>query len=350
MKNKHSIVLQMFGILAGLVLVPAASVWAASYACWRGDRAYIQQDLTQARSWYEKSLAQNPQDTQALYCWAKVAYKQKEFVQAEQAFDKVLQETKLTPVQKEQALSSLADTAMQQENYQKAVNNYTQAVTLNPIDVGLKKKLAQARFLLAQQKQERERAQNEQDKGNSNNTADKNERQQNGQQDNTQDNQGKGAQKQSTGAEQSTDQPQQSPHDTQSATQESNRESKQQSRNQSDSTHKQEQDNTQNTNHSKFAQDNKQHIQPQQDKSQEKERQPAASQSQSQSQYKQKYSSKQQQASNAHNAQVPERYQRVVEAVAQEDQQALARLLAQAVYKEQKEQNYNQDYTHDKNW
>jgi tetratricopeptide (TPR) repeat protein len=331
-----------------------SSALMSNYARWRGDRAYSKQDLTQASNWYEKALAQNPQDIQALYCWAKVAYKQKSFEQAEQAFDKVVQDRTLTTLQKEQAFSSLADTAMQLRKYQKAVDNYTQALALNPTSEILKKKLEQARLLLAQQKQEREYTQDEQRKGNSDNTADSNERQQNGQQDNAHDNQGKGSQKQSAGTQHGAGQSQQSPHDTKDATHESKGESEQQRRDQQttqqNTTDEQKQGNPHNTEHTKPAQDKKQNTQSEQLESYtDKQAAAPKSHSQSHSQYKQK--EPQEQQPTPYTTQVPEHYRQVIEAVAQEDKQTLTRLLARAVYKEQKGQGFGHDKgTHGKNW
>ena len=308
------------------ILVMCLTVYScyADYACWRGDRAYKQNNFMQAKYWYEKALGERPENTKALYCWAKAAYKQKDFIAAEQAFEKVLQDTTLSTVQKEQALSSLGDTAVQKADYQKAVDKYTQALELNPTSEYLKKRLAQARLLLEQQKQKQQSASDQKRDTQADTTRDtitnNNQGNQNGQQQNTSSNKSESTEKQSADQKHGAQQGQQADKsaiknsDTQDTNQDSNNTKQQQQRQNTDA------------NHNAYSPD--------------KQALP--------SQYRQKNGLEQEQACcakiNNKNSNLSKQQQQVLEAIAQEDQQALTRLLAGSVYKDQQD-NYG-----DKNW
>ena len=108
-----------------------------------GNKAYKQNDFSNAESAYRKSLESKPNNPDALYNLGNSLYQQGRFEEAKEAFDAAKQFDKKRKAQAE-AMHNYGNSLFQEKKYQEAAQAFKEALKLNPADDDSRYNLAQA--------------------------------------------------------------------------------------------------------------------------------------------------------------------------------------------------------------
>jgi len=171
------------GILLVIFLRPKDSAAQSTNSLIRsGNKSYDQQKYNQATENYTKALSKEPNNEIAIFNQADAMYQLGEYEKAISYFDAIAKQSKNKSYQSE-SYHNLGNTFYKQEQYEKSVEAYKQALKINPDDKETKYNLMMAMAKLKkesqQQKQNQQNQQQKQEKNNQNNQQNQQNQQQN---------------------------------------------------------------------------------------------------------------------------------------------------------------------------
>ena len=173
---------KIYCILTFILLVMSASDMSAQVDrkdVRRGNRDFKKENFREAEIDYRKALVKDSLSLAANYNLANTLYRQGDYAQAQQFLDKMKE---VAPESSSAAdyYFNLGDAALQQKDYQKAVEAFRQSLVIRPEDLQAKENFIYAKKMLQNQ-------QNQQNQNNDQNQDNQNQNQDN--QDQNQDNQ-----------------------------------------------------------------------------------------------------------------------------------------------------------------
>lgn len=148
----------------------------------RGNRDFRKENYREAEIDYRKALVKDSLSLAANYNLAGTLYREGEFAEAQQALERVADVAPMTEHAADYYFN-LGDAALQQENYQKAVEAFAESLIRNPGDLQAKENFIYAKKKLQDQQQNQNQNQNNQNDRNQDQQQDQNQDQQQNQDD-----------------------------------------------------------------------------------------------------------------------------------------------------------------------
>ena len=175
----------------------------------RGNRDFRKENFRDAEIDYRKALVKDSMSVAANYNLASTLYREGDYAQAMQTLERVKDVAPMSPASADYYFN-LGDAALQQQDYQKAVEAFGESLIRRPDDLQAKENFIYAKKKLQDQQQNQQNQNNDQNQDNQDNQ-DQNDQNQNKDQDNQdqQNDQDKNDQNQDQNQDQN-DQPQQS--------------------------------------------------------------------------------------------------------------------------------------------
>lgn len=175
----------------------------------RGNRDFRKENFREAEIDYRKALVKDSMSVAANYNLASTLYREGDYAQAMQTLERVKDVAPMSPASADYYFN-LGDAALQQQDYQKAVEAFGESLIRRPDDLQAKENFIYAKKKLQDQQQNQQNQNNDQNQDNQDNQ-DQNDQNQNKDQNNQdqQNDQDKNDQNQDQNQDQN-DQPQQS--------------------------------------------------------------------------------------------------------------------------------------------
>ena len=175
----------------------------------RGNRDFRKENFREAEIDYRKALVKDSMSVAANYNLASTLYREGDYAQAMQTLERVKDVAPMSPASADYYFN-LGDAALQQQDYQKAVEAFGESLIRRPDDLQAKENFIYAKKKLQDQQQNQQNQNNDQNQDNQDNQ-DQNDQNQNKDQDNQdqQNDQDRNDQNQDQNQDQN-DQPQQS--------------------------------------------------------------------------------------------------------------------------------------------
>ena len=175
----------------------------------RGNRDFRKENFREAEIDYRKALVKDSMSVAANYNLASTLYREGDYAQAMQTLERVKDVAPMSPASADYYFN-LGDAALQQQDYQKAVEAFGESLIRRPDDLQAKENFIYAKKKLQDQQQNQQNQNNDQNQDNQDNQ-DQNDQNQNNDQNNQdqQNDQDKNDQNQDQNQDQN-DQPQQS--------------------------------------------------------------------------------------------------------------------------------------------
>ena len=175
----------------------------------RGNRDFRKENFREAEIDYRKALVKDSMSVAANYNLASTLYREGDYAQAMQTLERVKDVAPMSPASADYYFN-LGDAALQQQDYQKAVEAFGESLIRRPDDLQAKENFIYAKKKLQDQQQNQQNQNNDQNQDNQDNQ-DQNDQNQNNDQDNQDqhNDQDKNDQNQDQNQDQN-DQPQQS--------------------------------------------------------------------------------------------------------------------------------------------
>ena len=146
----------------------------------RGNRDFRKGELREAEIDYRKALVKDSMSVAANYNLANTLYREGDFAQAQQALERVKE---VAPMSESAAdyYFNLGDAALQQKDYQKAVEAFGESLIRRPEDLQAKENFIYAKKMLQNQQQNQQNQNNDQNQDNQDQNQDQNQDNQNNQ-------------------------------------------------------------------------------------------------------------------------------------------------------------------------
>ena len=162
---------RIYGILTVVLLVLSASDAVAQVDkkdVRRGNRDFRKENYREAEIDYRKALVKDSLSVAANYNLANTLYREGDYAQAMQTMERVKD---VAPMSASAAdyFFNLGDAALQQKDYQKAVEAFTQSLIMRPDDLQAKENYIYAKKMLQNQQQNQQNQNNDQNQDNQNN-------------------------------------------------------------------------------------------------------------------------------------------------------------------------------------
>lgn len=141
-----------------------------------GNQLYNQKDYAKAELQYKQALSKDANSIKANYNLGNTLYQQKKYDEARAHYDKLIRDGKTTKADKHKAFHNIGKTYLDENNPEKAVQNFKEALKLNPYDEQTRYNYALAKKMLEQQqnkdKQQKGDSQKDQQKNQDNQNKD----------------------------------------------------------------------------------------------------------------------------------------------------------------------------------
>ena len=146
----------------------------------RGNRDFRKENFREAEIDYRKALVKDSMSVAANYNLANTLYREGDFAQAQQALERVKE---VAPMSESAAdyYFNLGDAALQQKDYQKAVEAFGESLIRRPEDLQAKENFIYAKKMLQNQQQNQQNQNNDQNQDNQDQNQDQNQDNQNNQ-------------------------------------------------------------------------------------------------------------------------------------------------------------------------
>ena len=172
---------RIYGILTVVLLVLSASEALAQVDkkdVRRGNRDFRKENYREAEIDYRKALVKDSLSVAANYNLSNTLYREGDYAQAMQTMERVKD---VAPMSASAAdyFFNLGDAALQQKDYQKAVEAFTQSLILRPDDLQAKENYIYAKKMLQNQQQNQQNQNNDQNQDNQDNQDQNNDQNQN---------------------------------------------------------------------------------------------------------------------------------------------------------------------------
>lgn len=135
-----------------------------------GNDSYKSGDFAKAEVRYKQALSEDVNSLKANYNLGNALYRQKKFDEARTHYDKVIHQSKSSKADKQKAYHNIGKSYLDENNPEKAVQNFKEALKLNPYDEETRYNYALARKLLEKQQQNQDK--NSEDKNQDQNKQD----------------------------------------------------------------------------------------------------------------------------------------------------------------------------------
>ena len=167
-------------IFAVLLTVP---VWAQvdRKDVRRGNRDFRKGEFREAEIDYRKALVKDSLSVAANYNLANTLYREGDYAQAQQTLERVKDTAPMTAASADYYFN-LGDAALQQKDYQKAVEAFGESLIRRPDDLQAKENFIYAKKMLQNQQNQQQNQQNDQNQDNQDNQDQNNQQDQNDQQ------------------------------------------------------------------------------------------------------------------------------------------------------------------------
>ena len=167
-------------IFAVLLTVP---VWAQvdRKDVRRGNRDFRKGEFREAEIDYRKALVKDSLSVAANYNLANTLYREGDYAQAQQTLERVKDTAPMTAASADYYFN-LGDAALQQKDYQKAVEAFGESLIRRPDDLQAKENFIYAKKMLQNQQNQQQNQQNDQNQDNQDNQEQNNQQDQNDQQ------------------------------------------------------------------------------------------------------------------------------------------------------------------------
>lgn len=144
----------------------------------RGNRDFRKENFREAEIDYRKALVKDSMSVAANYNLANTLYREGDFAQAQQALERVKD---VAPMSGSAAdyYFNLGDAALQQKDYQKAVEAFGESLIRRPDDLQAKENFIYAKKMLQNQQQNQQNQNNDQNQDNQDQNQDQNNQDQN---------------------------------------------------------------------------------------------------------------------------------------------------------------------------
>ena len=129
-----------------------------------GNQNYISGDFSKAEAQYKSALSKDDQSVKANYNLGNSLYQQKRYEEARLHYEKVIQSVTASKSDKFKSFHNIGKTYLDQNNPEKAVENFKQALKLNPYDDETRYNYALAKKLLEKQQEEQDNQENNREK------------------------------------------------------------------------------------------------------------------------------------------------------------------------------------------
>ena len=146
----------------------------------RGNRDFRKENFREAEIDYRKALVKDSMSVAANYNLANTLYREGDFAQAQQALERVKDVAPMSGAAADYYFN-LGDAALQQKDYQKAVEAFGESLIRRPEDLQAKENFIYAKKMLQNQQQNQQNQNNDQNQDNQDQNQDQNQDNQNNQ-------------------------------------------------------------------------------------------------------------------------------------------------------------------------
>ena len=146
----------------------------------RGNRDFRKDNFREAEIDYRKALVKDSMSVAANYNLANTLYREGDYAQAQQALDRVKDVAPMSSAAADYYFN-LGDAALQQKDYQKAVEAFGESLIRRPEDLQAKENFIYAKKMLQNQQQNQQNQNNDQNQDNQDQNQDQNQDNQNNQ-------------------------------------------------------------------------------------------------------------------------------------------------------------------------
>ena len=146
----------------------------------RGNRDFRKENFREAEIDYRKALVKDSLSMAANYNLANTLYREGDFAQAQQSLEMVKDAAPMSPDAADYYFN-LGDAALQQKDYQKAVEAFGESLIRRPDDLDAKENFIYAKKMLQNQQQNQQNQNNDQNQDNNDQNQDQNQENQNNQ-------------------------------------------------------------------------------------------------------------------------------------------------------------------------
>ena len=146
----------------------------------RGNRDFRKGEFREAEIDYRKALVKDSLSVAANYNLANTLYREGDYAQAQQTLERVKDTAPMTAASADYYFN-LGDAALQQEDYQKAVEAFGESLIRRPDDLQAKENFIYAKKMLQNQQQNQQNQNNDQNQDNQDQNQDQNQDNQNNQ-------------------------------------------------------------------------------------------------------------------------------------------------------------------------
>lgn len=146
----------------------------------RGNRDFRKENFREAEIDYRKALVKDSLSMAANYNLANTLYREGDFAQAQQSLEMVKDAAPMSPDAADYYFN-LGDAALQQKDYQKAVEAFGESLIRRPDDLDAKENFIYAKKMLQNQQQNQQNQNNDQNQDNNDQNQDQNQDNQNNQ-------------------------------------------------------------------------------------------------------------------------------------------------------------------------
>lgn len=146
----------------------------------RGNRDFRKENFREAEIDYRKALVKDSMSVAANYNLANTLYREGDFAQAQQALERVKDVAPMSSAAADYYFN-LGDAALQQKDYQKAVEAFGESLIRRPDDLQAKENFIYAKKMLQNQQQNQQNQNNDQNQDNQDQNQDQNQDNQNNQ-------------------------------------------------------------------------------------------------------------------------------------------------------------------------
>ena len=144
----------------------------------RGNRDFRKENFREAEIDYRKALVKDSMSVAANYNLANTLYREGDFAQAQQALERVKDVAPMSGAAADYYIT-LGDAALQQKDYQKAVEAFGESLIRRPDDLQAKENFIYAKKMLQNQQQNQQNQNNDQNQDNQDQNQDQNNQDQN---------------------------------------------------------------------------------------------------------------------------------------------------------------------------
>jgi len=150
-----------FFFLASLTITVSAQETKVKDYVIAGNQNYMSGNFSKAEAQYKTALSEDLNSIKANYNLGNSLYRQKRYDEARTHYDRVIRQKNSTKAEKQMAYHNIGKSYLDENNPEKAVVNFKEALKLNPYDEETRYNYALARKLLEKKQNEDEKNKND---------------------------------------------------------------------------------------------------------------------------------------------------------------------------------------------